>query len=67
VRSTSRSSVTPFASVCYARQVAVVHKLLDGNEEAVRRWFAVGMLADVTTMLGLGDIDEPWARTLSDP
>jgi len=50
---------------CYARQVAVVHKLLDGDEEAVRRWFAVGMLANVTTMLGLGKIDEPWAKTLA--
>jgi hypothetical protein len=49
---------------CYARQVAVVHKLLDGDKDAVRRWFAGGMLANVTTMLGLADVDEPWAKTL---
>lgn len=50
---------------CYARQVTVVHHLLDGDAEAVRRWFATGMLTNVTTMLGLADIDDPWARTLT--
>ncbi|GAA2887741.1 hypothetical protein Acy02nite_82240 [Actinoplanes cyaneus] len=50
---------------CYARQVAVVDKLLDGDDEAVRRWFAVGMLANVTTVLDLAEIDEPWAKTLA--
>ncbi|BAL91137.1 hypothetical protein AMIS_59170 [Actinoplanes missouriensis 431] len=42
-----------------------MHKLLDGDSEAVRRWFAAGMLANVTTVLALADVDEPWARTLA--
>jgi len=50
---------------CYARQVAVVDKLLDGDDEAVRRWFAAGMLANVTTVLGLADLGDPWAQTLT--
>ena len=50
---------------CYAKQVALVHEILDGDEEAVRRWFAAGMLDNVVAVLGLADVGEPWARTLS--
>jgi len=50
--------------LCYAKQVELVSKLL-GSDEAVRQWFGAGMLENVTITLGLADIDEPWARTLS--
>ncbi|MEV4626987.1 TetR/AcrR family transcriptional regulator [Micromonospora sp. NPDC049523] len=49
---------------CYAKQVELVSKLV-GSDEAVRQWFGAGMLENVTTALGLADIDEPWAHTLS--
>ncbi|MEU4560522.1 TetR/AcrR family transcriptional regulator [Actinoplanes sp. NPDC023936] len=49
---------------CYAKQVELVSKLL-GSDEAVRQWFAAGMLENVTLALGLADIDEPWARILN--
>ena len=50
---------------CYARQVELVRELLGADEEAVRRWFGAGMLDNVVIALGLADVDEPWARTLS--
>ncbi|OZM75792.1 TetR/AcrR family transcriptional regulator [Pseudonocardia sp. MH-G8] len=53
------------ARSCYARQTELVRELLGNDEEAVRQWFGAGMLANVVTALGLPDIDEPWARTLS--
>ncbi|MCA2224446.1 TetR/AcrR family transcriptional regulator [Nonomuraea aurantiaca] len=49
---------------CYAKQVDVVRQLL-GNDDAVRRWFGAGMLDNVVAVLGLADIDEPWARVLA--
>jgi AcrR family transcriptional regulator len=50
---------------CYAKQVATVRQLLGGDDDAVRRWFGAGMVDNVVTVLGLADLDEPWARVLS--
>ncbi|MCD5354439.1 TetR/AcrR family transcriptional regulator [Kineosporia mesophila] len=50
---------------CYARQVQLVSEILNHDDEAVRHWFGAGMLENVTLTLGLADVDEPWARTLS--
>ncbi|MFD5624924.1 TetR/AcrR family transcriptional regulator [Streptomyces sp. NPDC127072] len=49
---------------CYAKQVDTVGQLL-GDDEAVRRWFGAGMLDNVVAVLGLVDIDEPWAHVLT--
>lgn len=49
---------------CYAKQVDTVRQLL-GDDDAVRRWFGAGMLDNVAAVLGLADIDEPWARVLT--
>ncbi|WP_194909629.1 TetR/AcrR family transcriptional regulator [Catenulispora rubra] len=49
---------------CYAKQVDTVRYMLGGDDEAVRRWFGAGMLDNVVTVLGLADIDEPWAHVL---
>ena len=49
---------------CYAKQVDTVRQLL-GDDDAVRHWFGAGMLDNVVTVLGLTDIDEPWAHVLS--
>lgn len=49
---------------CYAKQVDTVRRLL-GDDEAVRRWFGAGMLDNVVAVLGLADIDEPWAHVLT--
>ncbi|MGF6885129.1 AcrR family transcriptional regulator [Nocardia sp. GAS34] len=49
---------------CYAKQVDTVRQLL-GDDDAVRHWFGAGMLDNVVAVLGLADIDEPWARVLS--
>ncbi|WP_369265138.1 TetR/AcrR family transcriptional regulator [Streptomyces sp. R35] len=49
---------------CYAKQVDTVRQLL-GDDDAVRRWFGTGMLDNVVAVLGLADIDEPWAHTLT--
>ncbi|MEV6447096.1 TetR/AcrR family transcriptional regulator [Amycolatopsis sp. NPDC051716] len=49
---------------CYAKQVDTVRELL-GDDEAVRYWFGAGMLDNVVAVLGLADIDEPWARVLA--
>ncbi|MEU1628416.1 TetR/AcrR family transcriptional regulator [Streptomyces sp. NPDC020096] len=49
---------------CYAKQVDTVRQLL-GDDEAVRRWFGAGMLDNVVAVLGLADIDEPWAHVLT--
>lgn len=49
---------------CYAKQVDTVQRLL-GDDDAVRRWFGAGMLDNVVAVLGLADIDEPWAHTLT--
>jgi AcrR family transcriptional regulator len=50
---------------CYAKQTELVCQLLGGDADAVRQWFGAGMLENVSTVLGLGDLDEPWARILS--
>lgn len=50
---------------CYAKQVELVSELLGSDDDAVRQWFGAGMLENVTLTLGLAEIDEPWARTLS--
>lgn len=49
---------------CYAKQVDTVRQLL-GDDDAVRRWFGAGMLDNVVAVLGLADIDEPWAQVLT--
>ncbi|MEY9895146.1 AcrR family transcriptional regulator [Catenulispora sp. MAP12-49] len=49
---------------CYAKQVDTVQQLLR-DDDAVRRWFGDGMLDNVAMVLGLADIDEPWAHVLS--
>ncbi|ANZ38131.1 TetR family transcriptional regulator [Lentzea guizhouensis] len=49
---------------CYAKQVGTVRELL-GDDDAVRHWFGAGMLDNVVAVLGLADLDEPWARVLS--
>lgn len=36
-----------------------------GDDDAVRRWFSAGMLDKVAAVLGLADIDEPWAHVLT--
>lgn len=50
---------------CYAKQVEIVRELLGSDDAAIRQWFGAGMLDNVTTTLGLDEVDEPWARTLS--
>ncbi|MBJ6765933.1 TetR/AcrR family transcriptional regulator [Myxococcaceae bacterium JPH2] len=50
---------------CYAKQVDIVRRMLGNDDAAVRRWFGAGMLDNVVAVLGLADIDEPWARILS--
>lgn len=50
---------------CYAKQVDTVRRLLGDDDAAVRHWFGSGMLENVVNVLGLADIDEPWARTLA--
>jgi len=52
---------------CYAKQVETVRQLLGGDDDAVRRWFGAGMVDNVVAVLGLADLDEPWARVLSTP
>lgn len=49
---------------CYAKQVETMRQIL-GDDDAVRRWFGAGMLDNVVAVLGLADIEEPWARILS--
>lgn len=50
---------------CYAKQVETVHQMLGGDDDAVRSWFGAGMLDNVVAVLGLPDVDEPWAQVLS--
>lgn len=50
---------------CYATQVDTVRAIFGGDEAAVRTWFGAGMLDNVVAVLGLADLDEPWARVLS--
>lgn len=50
---------------CYAKQVDTVRQLLGGDDDAVRRWFGAGMLDNVVAVLGLTDVDEPWAHVLT--
>ena len=50
---------------CYAKQVETVRQLLGNDDDAVRRWFGSGMLDNVVAVLGLADIDEPWAHVLT--
>ncbi|MEU0991662.1 TetR/AcrR family transcriptional regulator [Streptomyces sp. NPDC005953] len=49
---------------CYAKQVETARQLL-GDDDAVRQWFGAGMLDNVVAVLGLADIDEPWAQVLT--
>jgi AcrR family transcriptional regulator len=48
---------------CYAKQVELVSQRL-GDDDAVREWFAAGMLDNVAAVLELVEVDEPWARVL---
>jgi AcrR family transcriptional regulator len=50
---------------CYAKQVDTVRQLLGYDDDAVRHWFGAGMLDNVVAVLGLADIDEPWAQVLT--
>jgi AcrR family transcriptional regulator len=50
---------------CYAVQVSTVSARLGGNQQAVRDWFAAGMLDNVVASLGLAELHDEWARTLS--
>jgi AcrR family transcriptional regulator len=50
---------------CYAKQVDTVQRLLAGDAAAVRHWFGAGMLDNVVAVLGLADVDEPWAQMLA--
>ena len=49
---------------CYAKQVDAVRQML-GDDDAVRPWFGAGMLDNVVAVLGLADVDEPWAQVLT--
>lgn len=49
---------------CYAKQVDTVRRML-GDDDAVRHWFGAGMLDNVVAVLGLADVDEPWAQVLT--
>jgi len=49
---------------CYAKQVETMQELL-GDDDAVRLWFGAGMLDNVAAVLGLADIDQPWAQVLT--
>ncbi|MFE2749860.1 hypothetical protein ACFXKS_39275 [Streptomyces scopuliridis] len=49
---------------CYAKQVDTVRRFL-GDDNAVQHWFGAGMLDNVVAVLGLTDIDEPWAHVLT--
>lgn len=50
---------------CYAAQVSMVSARLGGDQQAVRDWFAAGMLDNVVAGLGLAELDCEWARMLS--
>ena len=50
---------------CYSKQVDTVRQLLGYDDDAVRRWFGAGMLDNVVAVLGLADVDEPWAHVLT--
>jgi AcrR family transcriptional regulator len=50
---------------CYARQVVLVSEIVGGDEHSVRQWFGAGMLDNVVAVLGLEQVDEPWARLIS--
>ncbi len=49
---------------CYAKQVETIREFV-GDDDLVRRWFGAGMLDNVVAVLGLADLDEPWAQVLS--
>jgi AcrR family transcriptional regulator len=46
--------------------VAVVGRAIDGPTEEVQAFFAQGMLMNVSVALGLHEVDEPFARTLTE-
>jgi AcrR family transcriptional regulator len=46
--------------------VAVVGRAIDGPTEEVQAFFAQGMLMNVSVALGLHELDEPFARTLTE-
>jgi AcrR family transcriptional regulator len=46
--------------------VAVVGRAIDGPTEEVQAFFAQGMLMNVTAALDLHEVDEPYARTLTE-
>jgi AcrR family transcriptional regulator len=43
----------------------LVERASGAQAEALHVFFAAGMLCNVTTALGLAEIDEPWARALA--
>jgi AcrR family transcriptional regulator len=46
--------------------VAVVGRAIDGPTDEVQAFFAQGMLMNVSVALGLHELDEPFARTLTE-
>lgn len=50
----------------FHRLYVQVHNTTGASPEQIALFFATGMLCNVVTALGLRDIDEPWAKALSD-
>lgn len=48
----------------FRRLYALVHDASGATPQQMALFFAAGMLCNVTTALGLADVDEPWARSL---
>jgi AcrR family transcriptional regulator len=51
----------------FRRLYAFVQNAAGAPPEKMLMFFALGMLCNVSAALRLGDVDEPWARNLSDP
>jgi AcrR family transcriptional regulator len=48
----------------FARLVDYVAAVTGADEEAIQRFFAVGMLCNVVAAMGADEVDAPWARML---
>jgi AcrR family transcriptional regulator len=51
----------------FAQLVELVERESGADPEAVRRFFALGMLLNVLTAMSAGEVDEHWARLLLTP
>jgi AcrR family transcriptional regulator len=49
----------------YRKLYQLVERATGASAEALKVFFAAGMLCNVSTALGLAEIDEPWARSLA--